>query len=259
MRRVLSISKLSILLSFVSAVNMAFAQDVPAGHEYVDMGLSVKWATCNVGAEHPEDFGDYFAWGEISPFYESLDPLVWKEGAERGYAEYSYSDEKSRYSTIGYHTILHVEYHKYSVGGKMLLDPEDDAAHVNWGEAWRMPTEKEFKELIDSCTCDISRMNGVVGYTFKSNINGNSIFLPGAGLFNETHFRPYDKDEGGGRKSYGGVYWSSSLSAGYSHRASCLEITRTGWNREEHRLEKTSVKINVMLRYAGAPVRPVCP
>ena len=54
-------------------------------HEYVDLGLSVKWATCNIGAEEPEDYGDYFAWGETEPYYYSLSPLVWKEGHEEGY------------------------------------------------------------------------------------------------------------------------------------------------------------------------------
>lgn len=234
-----------------------------AGHEYVDMGLSVKWATCNVGAEYPDDFGDYYAWGEISPYYESQDPLVWKEGAEKGYDNYTFNysyDEKSKVRLYyGTPEILHVEYHKYKVDGKTQLDPENDAAHMNWGGAWRMPTDNEFKELIDSCTCTFSEMNGVSGYTFKSKITGNSIFFPGAGYYNGTKFVPFEKNEGGGRKSYGGVYWSSSLSTGYSHRASCLEMVRNRWNHVEERMVETYITRNIMLRQVGTPIRPVCP
>ena len=234
-----------------------------ADHEYVDMGLSVKWATCNVGAEYPDDYGDYFAWGEISPYYESQDPLVWKEGAEKGYDNYTFNysyDEKSRVRLYyGTPEILHVEYHKYKVDGKTQLDLENDAAHMNWGGAWRMPTDNEFKELIDSCTCTYSEMNGVSGYTFKSKITGNSVFFPGAGYYNGTKFFPIEKYEGGGRKSYGGVYWSSSLSTGYSHRASCLDLVRNRWSHVEERMVETYVTRNIMLRQVGTPIRPVCP
>ena len=231
-----------------------------AGHEFVDLGLSVKWATCNVGAEYPDCFGDYYAWGEISPYYESLDPLVWKEGLENGYAEYLYFDENTKHFKIGNSGILHVDYYKYYVGGKEQLDLEDDGAHMNWGGAWRMPTSKEFEELIDSCICTLSKMNGVVGFTFKSKITGNSIFLPAAGYYSNTRHRPqYFPNASEHSSSYLSAYWSGSLSSGYSSRASCLKISRTDWNRETLRFENTSVTIDVMLRHAGAPVRPVCP
>ena len=93
---------------------------------------------------------------------------------------------------------------------KTVLDPEDDAAAVNWGGAWRMPTKDEWKELIDNCTWTCTTRNGVAGYTVKSNLNGNSIFLPAAG---------YRGNDGLGRAGFGGDYWSSSLYTGYPFNA----------------------------------------
>ncbi len=115
------------------------------GHEYVDLGLSVKWATCNVGANAPEAYGDYFAWGEISP--------------------------KSSYSSSNY---------SYS-NNPSTLPMSADAANANWGGTWRMPTMAEQNELRTQCTWTWTTQNGVKGYTVTSRTNGNSIFLPAAG------------------------------------------------------------------------------
>ena len=117
------------------------------GHGYVDLGLSVKWATCNVGATSPEDFGHYFAWGETSPKAE-------------------YTEENS----LTY--------------GKDMSDisgnPQYDAATANWGGDWRMPTKEEMRELLNNCTWIWTTQNGVNGYNVKGP-NGNSVFLPAAG------------------------------------------------------------------------------
>lgn len=114
------------------------------GHEYVDLGLSVKWATCNVGAEKPSDYGDYYAWGEI----ETKD---------------DYSPETS------------------STTGKEISDfsgnPEYDVAAAKWGGTWRMPTADEFTELINNCTMESAEQDGVLGVKVTGP-NGNSIFLP---------------------------------------------------------------------------------
>ena len=117
------------------------------GHEYVDLGLSVKWATCNVGANKPEDYGDYFAWGETK-------------------TKYDYSSSNS------------VTYGKnYSdIGGKSQYD----AARANWGGSWRMPTKEELEELENKCTWTWTTQNGVKGYKVTGP-NGKSIFLPAAG------------------------------------------------------------------------------
>lgn len=118
------------------------------GHEYVDLGLSVKWATCNVGATSPEDYGHYFAWGETRP----------KE---------KYTKENS----LTY--------------GKQMSDisgnAQYDAATANWGGDWRMPTNYELGELRDECIWTWTMQNGVEGCNVKGP-SGNSIFLPAAGL-----------------------------------------------------------------------------
>ncbi len=240
-----------------------YGTGMEAGYEYVDMGLSVKWATCNIGAEYPDCYGDYFTWGEISPFYESQNPLVWKEGVERGYENYTsnyYFDEKSRMwlycDTPAFH---HVEYQKYNVDGKTQLDLEDDAAHMNWGGTWRMPTSDECKELIDNCICTPSKINGVVGYTFKSNITGNSIFFPAAGYYIGTEYHPYEQNERGFGMNFRCMFWSSSLSTGYSEDAFCLKMARNHWNYVEERMVETYITVSMMLRQVGASIRPVCP
>ena len=115
------------------------------GHQYVDLGLSVKWATCNVGTTKPEGYGDYFAWGETrsKSYYNG--------------SSYSYYDNPT------------------------TLPLSADAARANWGGKWRMPTIDEFDELRNNCTWKWTTQNGVNGYKVTSNSNGNYIFLPAAG------------------------------------------------------------------------------
>ncbi len=120
-----------------------------AGHEYVDLGLSVKWATCNLGAAAPEEYGDYFAWGEVSP----------KE---------TYTMENS--TTYGDATVS-------DVAGNPLYD----AARAQWGAGWRLPTREELQELLDNCTYEWIVRNGVAGALLTSEKNGRSLFLPAAG------------------------------------------------------------------------------
>ena len=117
------------------------------GYEYVDLGLSVKWATCNIGADSPEDYGNYYAWGE--PVTKS-----------------TYTSDNS--VTYG------VEMDDFSG------DAEYDAATANWGGTWRMPTDSERTELRTSCTWTWTTLNSVNGYKVTGT-NGNSIFLPAAG------------------------------------------------------------------------------
>lgn len=200
-------------------------------HEYVDLGLSVKWATCNIGAEEPEDYGDYFAWGETEPYYSSLFPLVWKEGHEEGYCVGN--------SYIDYDSILKPPYKKYRTDGKTVLAPEDDAAHVNRGGEWRMPTREEFEELLDkkNCTWTWTSVCGIQGYKVESRIKGfkgNYIFLPGADSFNKTRWD----------NSHMGLYWSSTL---YGSRAWSLEFV------------SNDIGMYVHGRPHGFTIRPVHP
>lgn len=179
----------------------------------VDLGLSVKWASCNVGATKPEEYGDYFAWGETEPYYSSLDPLTWKTGKEAGYTWASYFDTPS-----GYTSGTPTTFKKYNTSGA-TLQPEDDAATANWGSAWRMPTSDEMYELdqqypLGTTTpagkkgfrkaIDNYNNTGVAGLAFYKGNDTSTIvlFLPKAGGFYQTSLNS---------TGYSGSYWSSSL------------------------------------------------
>ena len=152
------------------------------GHDYVDLGLSVKWATCNVGADFPEDNGDYFAWGETEP-----KPIY----------------DWSHYKWCNYKWYIGANMEKYTrEDRKKQLDLSDDAACANWGGSWRIPTHDEFKELREKCNWAWTTQNGVKGYKVTSKTNGNSIFLPAAG------YRCGSSLISAGSLGY---YWSSSL------------------------------------------------
>lgn len=186
------------------------------GHEYVDLGLSVKWATCNVGANKPEEYGDYFAWGETT----AKETYNWS--TYKWY--YSSTDRITKYRALS--------------SGTYLLELPDDAARVNWGSSWRMPTEEEQKELINNCTMTWTTQNGVSGVRVTSKINGNNIFLPAAGFRNDSSL------DGAG--SYGD-YWSSSL------------YTRNPYDAFGLSFGSDYVYWFNPNRYFGLSVRPVCP
>lgn len=173
------------------------------GHEYVDLGLpsGLKWATCNVGATKPEEYGDYYAWGEIKP--------------------------KQRYDIDNYTYKSNPE----------TLPLSADAANVNWGGSWRMPTLAEQDELRNHCTWEWTTLNGEKGYKVISKKNGNSIFLPAAGY----RYNSLLSNAGSN-----GLYWLSSLRTYYSDVACYLYFNSgyVGWSSD--------------LRYYGLSVRPVC-
>ncbi len=144
--------------------------------EAVDLGLSVNWATCNVGATSPEKYGNYYAWGET----DRRDNYGWD------YYKYGFNrEELTKYCS--------------KIDTLTTLDATDDAATANWGAAWRMPTIDEWQELFANCTRTWDQDKN--GYTLKSKINGKTIFLPAAG---------YRSADSGYNASYG-YYWSSSL------------------------------------------------
>ena len=156
------------------------------GHEYVDLGLpsGLKWATCNVGASAPEEYGGYYAWGEIEE-KELYDVSNYKWCNNSRWKITKYCTDKE-YGTVD---------------KKKVLDLEDDVAHVEWGGSWRMPTKTEMEELIKECAWTWTTINGVIGYRVTSNTNGNSIFLPAA-------YKYYGAENE--HKEYG-FYWTSSL------------------------------------------------
>ena len=167
-----------------------------SGHDFVDMGLSVKWAAYNVGATMPEDYGSYFAWGETTP--------------------------KSEYTRENYKFGSGSPFTKYDADGKLLIDLSDDAARANWGGTWRMPTEEEMTELREKCNWEWKRMGRKKGYLVTSKRNGNRLFLPAAGYRREGHLR--------GAGSYG-YFWSSSLETGTPNRAWDVSFDLAGVGR----------------------------
>ena len=160
-------------------------------HEYVDLGLpsGTLWATCNVGAENPEDYGDYFAWGETTPKENySGDTYKWciMVGSDTLFTKYCH------YGEFGYNNFT---------DNLTELVPEDDAAYVNWGSNWRMPSLDQQTELCRKCTWTWTTRNGKNGYEVVGP-NGNSLFLPAAGFRYGTSL--YSTG------SYG-YYWSRTL------------------------------------------------
>ena len=201
----------------------------------VDLGLpsGIKWASFNLGAQKPEGHGDYYAWGEIEPYYDVLNPSTWIEGKKSGYAWSSYKwCMGSGYSLTKYCTDSSNGYNGFS-DGKTILELEDDAAHMILGGKWRMPTWDEFIELQEECTWDQTSVNGVDGCRVTGP-NGNSIFLPKAGKYSEKTLY---------WSNWRGEYWSSILSS--STGAMTLEIDSEGYSKHAY------------YRYCGHSVRPV--
>ena len=191
------------------------------GYTWVDLGLSVKWATCNIGATKPEDYGNYYAWGEI----KTKDSYTWENYtlANGSYDALTKYCDNSSYGNNGFTDEL------------TTLETADDAASQIWGGNWRMPTIDEWRELIDNCTWTWTTKNSVNGYEVKAT-NGNSIFLPAAGY--------RDGDELNGAGSYGS-YWSSSLRADYPNYAQYVSF-----GSDYHDTDDSC-------RYYGHSVRPV--
>lgn len=176
-------------INYMTIVDMP---DPDPDHDYVDLGLpsGTLWATCNIGARNPEEYGQYFAWGET----ETKDEYNWET--------YKWGDA-DKFLVNKYCTI-----EKYG----MVDDPvpltellfEDDAAYVNWGRQWRMPSREEINELVDTryTTTEWTTMNGVLGNKITSRSNNNSIFLPAGG---------YYRDETPVQVGESGWYWSRTL------------------------------------------------
>ncbi len=186
----------NIIAGYENTVSMKLAGDTPLSinvvangwtadneidandHEYVDMGLpsGTLWATCNIGAESSEDYGDYFAWGET----ETKETFTWDNYA------FGKESELTKYcnnADCG------------TVDNLLTLEAEDDAAVAKWGGDWKVPTYEIFKELYDNCERVLTSQNGVNGCLFTSKTNGNTLFFP------------VDADI----LSVYGMYWTSSL------------------------------------------------
>ena len=197
----------SLLQSFavadIDSVTIGYSDDI---HEFVDLGLpsGTLWAPCNIGASSPEEYGDYFAWGEteVKENY-SWSTYKWCNGS---------ADTQTKYNTSSSFG---------TVDNKTELDLEDDAAYVNWGSNWRMPSKAQFDELINSSytTTEWTTQNGVYGRKITSKTNGNSIFLPAAGYRGGGSLNDAGSD---------GYYWSRTLNASYPDSARGLLFDSSG-------------------------------
>lgn len=192
-------------------------------HEYVDLGLpsGTLWATCNVGANAPEEYGDYFAWGETQP----KDYYDW--------STYQYCNG-SQNTLTKYCDVSSYGYNNFTDELTTLL-PEDDAATANWGNVWRMPTREEWQELCNNTTVTWTNQDGVNGYLFTAS-NGNSIFLPAAGCRVESNLN---------YAASFGFYWSSSRGITIPNKAYHLYFPNDSY-------------LITSPRRAGLSIRPVC-
>lgn len=194
------------------------------GHAYVDLGLSVKWATCDVGAKYAFDKGDYFAWGEVYP-KETYDWNTYEHSA-------LVEDDNAIYRKIIKYCI-YCENNHSRCDGKSVLDECDDVAAVMWGGTWRMPTEDEVIELLERCEWRYVLSNGENAFEVIGP-NGNSIHL------------------------YVARYWTSELNTSmmiYSRKAMRLRVCH-GYDRYGDFVSDSGLGSD--MRYEGFMVRPVC-
>ena len=185
----------------------------------VDLGLSVKWAAYNVGATKPEEYGDYYSWGEV----------VTKN---------DYTESKYKFTYIDSYGCV-----EYSLpeGLSDISGTKYDAATANWGKEWRMPTKLELMELEDQSTAVWTSYNGIDGMRIIGP-NGNSIFLPSGG---------YRSEYGGKGKGGSGKYWTSTTDNGWSNKGAFIY----SWGRDA--LGNKSVGISAEIKYLGMPIRAV--
>lgn len=160
-----------------------YTSSINSGHIYVDLGLSVNWATCNIGALSPEEFGDYYSWGETETYYASGGQLtnpVWKEGKTDGYTASSYMYCNGTSTTL---TKYNTDSKMGTVDNKIELEDKDDVAQKMWSGNWYIPSVDQYIELINNCTWLWTSYNGVSGYKVISNKPGYTdryIFIPAA-------------------------------------------------------------------------------
>ena len=211
--------------------------DVENGHRYVDLGLSVKWATCNIGADSPEKTGGKYAWGEVA-----IKP------------DYTWQNYRFNNGGEGYWDVKLSKYNSDSKLGPVdmreTLEPEDDAAHVYWGGKWRIPTAGEFQELANNCTFIWSTLNGCEGCLIVSNKPGYT---------DRFILLPTTRKRTDGVGTADGYYWSSTTNLtdrqGSYNPGPCSSYAFFIWN-----MYNLQIWINLEnQRSFGLAIRPVCP
>ena len=217
-------SEVDFPASEVEYITVTETSPAPIVHEYVDLGLpsGTLWATCNIGANSPEEYGDYFAWGETATkSIYSWSTYKYCNGSSSSMTKYN---NNSSYGTVD---------------NKTELETADDAAYVNWGSNWRMPSLTQFQELVNSSytTTTWTTQNGIYGRKITSKSNGNSIFLPAAGARNDGSL---------GDVGSRGHYWSRTLNTSSPDKARRLYFNSSGIYTSYY-----------STRFSGISVRPV--
>ena len=217
-----------VIKSFTTAAHIFNSN----GHEYVDLGLpsGTMWATMNVGASRPEDYGDYYAWGETT-------------------TKTSYTEDNYQWKGLFTNELVSrgiVKNSKESGLDSYILTASYDVATLKWGGEWRMPTQTEISELENYTEITTSTQNGVDGFLLTSTENGNSIFLPAGGFRNESNIV-----NGDGKTWYRTTCWSSELNEYYDNCSIGIWIDN-GSSFGMKNIDYTGAK-----RYYGSPVRPV--
>ena len=217
-------------------------------HEWVDLGLpsGTLWATCNVGANSPEEYGDYFAWGETI-------------GYNSGKTNFSWETYKYYNTTWGTVTKYCTNFNNGTIDNRTELEPEDDAATVNWGADWQMPSADQMDELFNLDYIEIERadaaINGVWGVMITSKVNGNRIFFPPANYIDGENV--YEKPADSGKVIREVAYWTRSLHADDSTKARRLRVVVVYNSSTPGGAGITHLGNPARDRYIGSSVRPV--
>ena len=192
--------------------------------QIVDLGLSSKWSTCNLGASSPEEYGDYYAWGELEP----------KSSYDINNYKWFSKNLSNRYGMVGDSARLDKNIYTQLV-------VEDDVTHLMLGSTWRMPSIEDIRELYEKCDWIWTKMNGINGCKITSMVKGyedSSMFLPAAGCICKSI-----------KMNFGsmGYYWSSAI---YKDNSKNAIITTFDCRRRYKHIPHP--------RYYGLPIRPVC-
>lgn len=205
------------------------------GHDYVDLGLpsGTKWATMNIGASAPEDYGNYYAWGET----ETKEDYSWNT--------YTYFfDNNGNY--VPYDDNWHVESGELKDIGSNIAGTQYDVAHMKWGDSWQIPTSAQMDELQNREYCEWiwTFLNGVKGYIITSKLNGKSIFLPACGVFYSCEQQHMNTD---------GHYWLSTSETSNTFYADYLIFSSVSYDTRH----KSEFFHDNDCRNHGRAIRPV--
>ena len=212
------------------------------GYEFVDMGLSVDWATCNIGAESPEKNGWYFMWGDTVPYTTDRTPMAggdaitfsWNSNCPHWVSgTASFETKWSKYTATDGYSSTGVK------DDKLILESEDDAAYMHIGEECRTPTKEEYQELLNACNSTWTTKNNIRGYLFTLKTDpSKTLFFPASGYLAGTGWKSYS--------SYG-YYWLSSLDSSDSSNGDGMFFSSISCSRD------------CGSRCQGRPIRAVLP